>query len=169
MAVTPSVLTALLSRLWQAAPPASVSTWWSFQSRCLACVQGGPYGQPRPARPSLPQTRSESRWACAMPATQGRPPKGSCYQDSGTCLSFSPALCLRACQNLPKIRPSLRVARIGFYCLSPESPDGLVTWPVRAETQWQPLYLHCGRHVVRPRVGLGTCVSCQKGHLSEER
>lgn len=124
-----------------------------------------------PGRPDLlshkPGLKAAGPVPCQRP--KGDPPKGSCYQDSGTCLSFSPALCLRACQNLPKIRPSLRVARIGFYRLSPESPDGLVPWPVRAETQWQPLYLHCGRHVVRPRVGLGTCVSCQKGHLSEER
>lgn len=106
VALTPSVLMALLSCLWQTAPPASVSTWRSLQSRCLACVQGGTYGQPRPARPSLPQptgTRTESHWACAIPVTQGRPSKGSCYQDSWTCFSFSPALCLEVCQNLPNI------------------------------------------------------------------
>lgn len=161
----------LLSRLWQTAPPASVSTWWSFQSRCLACVQGGTYGQPRPARLSLSQpagTRTESHRACAIPVTQGRPPKGSCYQDSWTCLSFSPALCLGVCQNLPKIPLSLHLARIGFHRPSPKSPDGHVIRLVRAETQQHPLSLHCGDHMVRPRAGLGTCVSGQKGHLSEE-
>ena len=107
-----------------------VSTWRSFHSGCLACVQGWTYEPPRPARPSLLEptgTRTESHWAYIVPVAQERPLKGSCYQGPWIFLGSSSALQRRA---VPWSRPapshtllSLNLARTGFFCLSPKSPD----------------------------------------------